>query len=86
MFAIYREADAGRYRAVYFTELGEHERETEINRAMAGDPFWDGVLRDTHKPLAKQAIEDCLRRLDAGEPVEPGDLEHALRRLGAMAE
>ena len=35
MFEIYRDADYGnRYRVVYFTELGEHDKEDEISRAI----------------------------------------------------
>ena len=35
MFEIYREAGYGRkYRVVYFTELNEHNKEAEINRAL----------------------------------------------------
>jgi hypothetical protein len=35
MFEIYREPYQGLYRVVYFTELQDHNKETEINRAMA---------------------------------------------------
>ena len=35
MFEIYRETEyTGRYRVVYFTELQEHNKESEINRAL----------------------------------------------------
>lgn len=38
MFEIYRETTyTGKYRVVYFTELQDHDKETEINRAMAGE-------------------------------------------------
>lgn len=37
MFEIYRETEyTGKYRVVYFTELQDHNKETEINHAMAG--------------------------------------------------
>ena len=45
MFEIYRETTyTGKYRVVYFTELQDHDKETEINRAMAGEHFYDGFL------------------------------------------
>ena len=37
MFEVYRDVTYGtRYRVVYFTELQDHNKELEINRAMAG--------------------------------------------------
>jgi len=37
MFEIYRDSDVGgSYKVVYFTELGEHDKETEIEKAMRG--------------------------------------------------
>ena len=37
MFEIYREKIySGKYRVVYFTELQDHNKETEINHALAG--------------------------------------------------
>jgi len=47
MFEVYRETSySGNYRVVYFTELQDHNKETEINRAMAGEHFVDGFLAD----------------------------------------
>jgi len=38
MFEIYRESTySGEYRVVYFTELQDHNKEAEINRAAAGE-------------------------------------------------
>jgi len=40
MFEIYREADFGaRYKVVYFTELGEHDKETEMKRPCGASTF-----------------------------------------------
>ena len=48
MFEIYREADyAQQYGVVYFTEWNEHNKETEINRAMAGEHFFACFLEGT---------------------------------------
>jgi hypothetical protein len=79
MFEVYREASYNqRYTVVYFTELGEHNKETEINRAMAGDPFFDGFLREVKKEEGKAIIDRALQRLNGGEVVAPEELEREL--------
>jgi hypothetical protein len=79
MFEIYREASYNRrYKVVYFTELYEHNKETEINRAMAGDHFFDGFLNGVHKEEAKAIIDRALLRLNDGEQVRPDELEQEL--------
>jgi hypothetical protein len=79
MFEIYREASYNRrYKVVYFTELNEHNKETEINRAMAGDHFFDGFLSELKKDEAKAIIERVLERLNSGERVRPEELEREL--------
>ena len=46
MFEIYRETEyTGRYRVVYFTELQDHNKETEINHAHGRRAF----LRRLHQ-------------------------------------
>jgi len=79
MFEIYRETEySGRYRVVYFTELQDHNKETEINHAMAGQHFFDGFIKNYRKDEAKAIIDSLLNRLNAGEPVEPQEVERAL--------
>ena len=79
MFEIYREASYNRrYKVVYFTELNEHNKETEINRAMAGDHFFDGFLKGTRKDEAKAIIDRMLLRLNNGEHAQPEELEREL--------
>jgi hypothetical protein len=79
MFEIYREASYNRrYKVVYFTELNEHNKESEINRALAGDHFFDGFLKDANKNEAKAIIDRTLLRLNNGEPVRPDELEREL--------
>lgn len=79
LFEIYRENNYDRkYRVVYFTELNEHNKELEINRAMAGDHFYDGFLRNYRKEEAKSIINKFLERLNDGEQVDPGELDVAL--------
>jgi hypothetical protein len=82
MFEIYREATySGRYRVVYFTELQDHNKEAEINRAMAGDHFCDGFIRNYRKDQAKDAINGILQRLNNGETLTPADVERELKEF-----
>jgi hypothetical protein len=79
MFEIYRETEyTGKYRVVYFTELQDHNKETEINHAMAGEHFYDGFIKNFGKDEAKEIINGILQRLNSGEPVNPQDVERAL--------
>lgn len=79
MFEIYREPYQGRFRVVYFTELQDHNKETEINRAMAGDHFYDGFIRNYRKDQAKETIDRILERLNDGERLTPAEIEHELQ-------
>ena len=79
MFEIYKEATyTGQYRVVYFTELQDHNKEAEINRAMAGQHFYDGFIRQYRKDQAKEAIEQILTRLNKGESVAKEDVTKAI--------
>ncbi len=79
MFEIYRETEyTGQFRVVYFTELQDHNKETEINHALAGEHFYDGFIRNYRKDEAKEIIAGMLERLNSGEPVSPEDVERAL--------
>ncbi len=79
MFEIYRETQySGKYRVVYFTELQDHNKETEINHALNGEHYYDGFIKNYRKDEAKQIIESCLERLNSGEKLEPPEIERAL--------
>jgi len=79
MFEVYREtAYTSQYRVVYFTELQDHNKEMEINRAMAGEHFLDGFLKDTRKEDAKQIIDSLLARMNGGERLRPEEFLSAL--------
>ena len=79
MFEIYKETEyTGKYRVVYFTELQDHNKETEINHAMAGEHFFDGFIKNFRKDEAKEFINTLLGRLNNGEPVDPPEIERAL--------
>ena len=79
MFEIYREKTyTGQYRVVYFTELQDHNKEAEINRAMAGQHFYDGFIRQYRKDQAKEVISGLLDRLNQGERLNKHDVDSAL--------
>ena len=79
MFQIYRETGYNRkYKVVYFTELQDRNREAEINRALAGEGFFDGFIRSFKKDQAKRVIEDALHRLNDGETVSLEELQEGL--------
>jgi hypothetical protein len=81
MFEIYRESTyTGKYQVVYFTELDEHNKEHEINRALAGEHFYDGFIKNFRKDEAKEIIDGLLKRLNEGEILTPDDVEAALEK------
>lgn len=79
MFEVYREGHYNRtFRVVYFTELNDHNREQEFNRALAGDHFFDGFLAGTTKEQGKEVIDAFLSRLNDGEGLGADELREAL--------
>jgi hypothetical protein len=82
MFEVYREGHYNRtYRVVYFTELGDHNREQEFNRALAGDHFLDGFLAGQTKERGKEIIAAFVDRLNDGEELSPDALRGELGDL-----
>jgi hypothetical protein len=80
MFEIYKESTySGRYCVVYFTELQDHNKEFEINRAMSGEHFFDGFIRTYRKDQAKDTIGKLLERLNNGEKLTPAQVEGELK-------
>ena len=80
MFEVYREGGYDRrYRVVYFTELNDHNRDTELNRCLAGESFYSGYLWESSRKEARAVISSALVRLNDGEALVPGDLERELQ-------
>ena len=80
MFGIYQENGYDvRYRVVYFTELNDRNRETEITRAMAGRHVHDGFISEECQAEAKAAIDLLLTRLNEGEDVSADALAEILK-------
>ena len=79
MFEIYRDGVyTGKYRVVYYTELNENNKEWEINRALSGEHFYDGFIKNYRKDEAKDIVDSILKRLNDGEKLTPNDIEAAL--------
>ena len=80
MFEIYKETVYnGHYRVVYFTELGDHNKEGDINHAMAGEHYYDGFINNFRRVEAKQAIRKILQRLNDGEQVSVKEIDNELQ-------
>ncbi len=80
MFEIYRDAGyGGLYKVVYFTELGEHDKEKEIEDAMRGEHVFDGFLLHRERQEGKQMVSEIVDRLNRGEPVAADAIEECLK-------
>ena len=80
MFEIYKETTySGCYRVVYFTELQDHNKESEISQAMAGEHFYDGFIKNYRKEQAKEVINKLLERLNSGENISPAEIKQHLQ-------
>ena len=80
MFQIYRDASRnGAYEVIYFTELDDHNREAEINRAANGEHIYDGFIRNRGKDQAKLVLGSILERLNNGERLPPAEIEKELQ-------
>ena len=79
MFEIYKEGAYGeRYHIVYFTELEDHDKDKEIDRALAGEHFYDGFIRNDQSDEAKEILESVLERLNEGDVVETSEVDRLL--------
>ena len=80
MFEIYRDAGyGGSYKVVYFTELGEHDKEKEIEDAMRGEHVYDGFLLHRDSQRAKHEVAEILDRLNRGETLDMNVIEDKLK-------
>ena len=80
MFEIYRDSDfGGSYKVVYFTELGEHDKEKEIDDAMRGQHIFDGFLLHRERNQAKQLVDEILARLNRGESIDENTIRQTLQ-------
>ena len=82
MFEVYQEGHYNKtHRVVYFTELNDHNREQEFNRALSGDHFFDGFLAGGTKERGKDVIDGFLARLNEGDEIPADELRRELGDL-----
>lgn len=80
MFEIYQDTQYNKkYRVVYFTELNEHNKHEEINRALAGDHYFDGFIRDYKKEEAKKIIQTIIDELNEGNLLSSNEIKEKLK-------
>jgi len=65
MFEIYRETDYNcAFHSIYYTELEEHARETEIARAAKGKTVFTAFVHDENLEAARGVIETIVEELN----------------------
>ena len=80
MFEIYRDTSlTGQYKVVYFTELGEHDKDMEIADAMRGEHIFDGFLLHRERQEGKQVVDQILGELNQGADIDPAAIEEKLK-------
>ena len=80
MFEIYEDTVYNhKYRVVYYTELNENNKHVEINRAMAGNHYFDGFIKDYRKDEAKKIIEKIVEELNDGKMLNPEQIREKLK-------
>lgn len=81
MFEIYREKEFNKkFKVVFYTELTEHNKETEINHALNGETIFDGFLKDLKKENGKAVIKDLLKEMNVKQ--EPFTADEIKSKLG----
>ncbi len=80
MFEIYKDTLYNKnYRVVFYTELNEHNKHAEISRAMAGDHYFDGFIKDYGKDEAKKVIESIVNELNEGKALTIETIKQRLK-------
>lgn len=80
MFEIYRDKQYNeKFHVVYYTELNENNKHTEINRALAGISFFDGFIKDYGKDKAKEIIEAIVKDLNEGTDYSKEEIREKLK-------
>lgn len=80
MFEIYKDTLYNKnYRVVFYTELNEHNKHAEISRAMAGEHFFDGFIKDYKKDEAKKILESIVNELNEGKELSTTNIKDRLK-------
>ncbi len=83
MFEIYREKEFNKkFKVVYYTELNEHNKEAEINRALSGETIFDGFLKDLTKDQGKFVIKEMIKEMNSnGVTFSPEEIRKRLNEF-----
>jgi cobyrinic acid a,c-diamide synthase len=82
MFEIYQDNTYSKeFRVVYFSELNDHNRDKEIDRAMLGDHYYDGFFLTLKKERAMRDIDRVVDRLNTGNDFNLDDLKTELSEI-----
>ncbi|MBE2256715.1 MAG: hypothetical protein IAE65_10995 [Ignavibacteria bacterium] len=83
MFEIYRERDFNKkFRLIIYTELNEHNKHTEINRAMDGESIYDGFLKDLTKNDGKKILTEIVSEMNnSGKVFSKEEIENRLKEF-----
>ena len=80
MFEIYRDKKFNeKFHVVYYTELNENNKFTEINHALAGSSYFDGFIKDFGKERAKEVIEGIVGELNGGNLLTKEEIREKLK-------
>jgi len=80
MFEIYKDTLYNKnYRVVFYTELNEHNKHTEISRAQVGEHYFDGFIKDYKKNESKKIIEDIVNELNDGKEIPINEVKDRLK-------
>lgn len=80
MFEIYQDTLYNKkYRVVYYTELNENNKHSEISRAMSGNSYFNGFIKDYRKDEAKKIITEIVECLNEEKLIPVEDIKSRLR-------
>jgi thiaminase len=82
MFEIYKDILYNqKYRVVYYTELNENNKHAEITRAMSGNSYYDGFIKDYRKEDAKKIIGEIVAGLNEGNEISKEEIKQKLKEF-----
>ena len=80
MFEIYQDTLYNKkFRVVYYTELNENNKHSEISRAMSGNSYFNGFIKDYRKDEAKQIITEIIESLNEEKLIPVEEIKSRLK-------
>lgn len=82
MFEIYQDTLYNKkFRVVYYTELNENNKHAEISRAMSGNSYFNGFIKDYRKDEAKQIITEIIESLNDEKLIPVEEIKSRLKEF-----